>query len=332
MRPTPSVAPAAASSAVNVNVARYQATPSRPFQPVFSHSEGTVIGTQSRVSRSRCSQPVSSAGQEVQRARWACVCCRARVSASRSRSACVRNAEASTPCEGASIQASIRLPPQVLSMMPIGTPVTLRSSRAKKWATAENFGAACGEDATHSPPSSCACGSPDHDFGILKWRICGSVARAASASGFADCAMGHSMFDCPLASHTSPTSTSRSTRGCLPSSMRITCGPPAVCAGNASDQRPSAPVCAVASRPAKLTCTRAPGAASPQTRTGWSRCTTMPSAKMRGSSTACAAGIANRTSTRVAARFISDLRTRCHALRCRSRRGHAGGDRLSHGG
>ena len=106
-----------------------QATPSMPIQPPDSHRPGTGIDT-SDASKSTAPQPRSSATPSGQADSLRRVSANARSSASRASRRLCAEAPASSPSVTASIHASMRLPPRVLSMMPIGTPVLLRSSRA----------------------------------------------------------------------------------------------------------------------------------------------------------------------------------------------------------
>ncbi len=76
------------------------------------------------------------------------------------------------------------------------------------------------------------------------------------------------MFDCPLASQTSPTRMS-ATFSVAPSPCTCsTYGPPAACAGSFACQRPLASAFAVACLPSRLTVSVAPGVAQPHTGIG----------------------------------------------------------------
>ena len=193
-----------------------------PFHPAYSQAPGTPMTGQPASSNAGASQPGASTGKSGNKARLRRVSARSRSSASAIAFMPLCTSAPSTPSASALIHASMRLPPQVLSMMPIGTPVLLRNWRAKKCATAENSPATSGDEATHSPPASCHCGSPDHACGTLKCRTNESVDRRISASASFDAAIDHSMFDCPDANHTSPTRTSCNSFDPVPSSIRIT--------------------------------------------------------------------------------------------------------------
>ncbi len=197
----------------------------------------------------------------------------------------------------ASVQASMLLPPQLLLIRPCGTPVRTFMSLAKNQQTAENLPTVAGLAATQLPPASRSCGCIDALLGILKWRMEESFAFASSAAASRPSDTMNSMFDWPEHSHTSPTSTSRTTRCSLPSSMSSAYGPPAAWRGSVASQRPFASASAVACAPSKPSLTRAPGVDQPHTCMGCSRCSTAPCENISGSSSfACAAAGNSRPS------------------------------------
>jgi hypothetical protein len=127
----------------------------------------------------------------------------------------------------------------------------------------------------------------------------GQFAARRSCSASADQSTGHSMFDCPAAIHTSPTSTSCSTMLLTVSSY----GPPASPGFSQTLQRPSSSATSVAVSPRNETVTFSPAFADPQMWTDRPRWTTMWSARMYGRRTsAVAVSTVNRSKAILTAR------------------------------
>ena len=91
------------------------------------------------------------------------------------------------------------------------------------------------------------------------------------------------MFDCPEATHTSPTRMSRSTTRRAPETTVRSNGPPAPAGGRLTRHAPDRDARPWAVLPRKVTEMFADGRAHPQTTTGLSRWTTIPFEKNRGS-------------------------------------------------
>ena len=104
----------------------------------------------------------------------------------------------------------------------------------------------------------------------------GSPLRGLAYLGWL--AMEYSMFDCPEASHTSPTSTSPSSmRPPSPLTLKATALPEARSGASLTLQRPSAAATALPISRPTFTFTSAPGVAVPHTLSGLSHCSTMQS-------------------------------------------------------
>ena len=173
------------------------------------------------------------------------------------------------------IQVSICEPPQELLMIPTGTPRLSASVLAKKYAGADIGATVSFEEVFHpslgrvstpvffstystltrlSPPcsSSCVCTS-----------VPGSSPRLSGLS------MRYSMFDCPEASQTSPTSTSCSLTVVFPSEIVIVRGSKLASMGSSlSIHEPSSPTVVRTFCPANLTLTFLPGIPLPQMAAG----------------------------------------------------------------
>jgi hypothetical protein len=127
--------PCRASASLSVKVVRYQPTPSSPSNPALSHRPGTASGVHPSSSSAGSAQaarpsiiPPSVAGSDPIRSRSDSA-----TAASRARSSCSIAAHALSvmPCAARLVHVSTLAPPQEVWMMPIGTPVAARRSRAK---------------------------------------------------------------------------------------------------------------------------------------------------------------------------------------------------------
>ena len=100
---------------------------------------------------------------------------------------------------------------------------------------------------------------------MVTWRMRSLAESATSESASSVLRTGHSMFDCPEHSHTSPIRTSFAV--CDFDALRAVsvCGPPADIAGSVSDHAPFASAFALAEAPANVTLTSSPAAARPNT-------------------------------------------------------------------
>ncbi len=128
-----------------------------------------------------------------------------RVSGSRSaRTICnVSSNSAKGPSAPSLIHASIGVPPQSALMSPTGTSSSPCSVRPKKYPTALKPATVSGVHSSHRPWQSLR-GCRDLRLGTLNSRMDGKRAEAISDSARADAETGHSMFDWPEHSQTSP--------------------------------------------------------------------------------------------------------------------------------
>ena len=123
--------------------------------------------------------------------------------------------------------------------------------------------------------STSSLGVSEVAFATVKSRRPSQPAFAASVPPVA-WRSGHSMFDWPEATHTSPDHTSSRVIVFDVPAIVIVNGPPAGRAGRSTLHLPSAPAVARAGGPpARATVTPSPGAAQPHTRAGTSRWRTM---------------------------------------------------------
>jgi hypothetical protein len=125
-------------------------------------------------------------------------------------------------------------------------------------------------------------------------RTCGNFAAAFSFSKWLQRCTCIAMFDCPDASHTSPTSTSLTVSVFLPDTVSVSASP----AGRGSsftDQLPARSAVVFFVCLPSVTLTSSPASAQPQTGTAASRWSTAWSLKTLGSFTSAGAPDANRS-------------------------------------
>src|SRR5258706_8868921 len=139
----------------------------------------------------------------------------------------------------------------------------------------------------------------------------GLEAAAISPAGFARSCKANSMFDCPEATHTSPTSTSWNVMAFEAFTVSVK-GPPAEDGGRYKLHLPRSSAVVLACVPRNSAATRSPDAAIPHTWMGRSRCTTMWSENRAGTVTSAAAEIAGKKKEqrRIRRENISWLRIR----------------------
>ena len=113
------------------------------------------------------------------------------------------------------------------------------------------------------------------------------------------------MFDCPMPSHTSPTSTSENV---VPQTTSWRPTDEYAIGSSVTRHLPSAPAFAVFVCPANLTTTFSPGSAMPHTGTGRFACNTAPSVNTAAGRTAANAGSATSETKRRRVVFIMVLR------------------------
>ena len=117
-----------------------------------------------------------------------------------------------------------------------------------------------------------------------------SFAAAIAAAPSRACETGHSMFDCPLAIHTSPTRRSRSTTLSEPERTVSVCGPPAGRAGKVTFHAPDPSAVAVRVCRSSDAEMEAPGALHPQTGMVVWRWSTIPVEKILASRSVAVGG------------------------------------------
>ena len=172
------------------------------------------------------------------------------------------------------IQTSIAVPPQLLLMMPTGTPRRRCRSRPKKYPIAVNSPAVCGVAACQPDVFTVSAGVAATLCTTVRWRSSGLFAAAISPAAFCARRTGHSMFDWPDASQTSPTTTSRMVTVFFPVTTSSAGSAEAGTAASVTRQRPLASVVVLTCWPLKETVTCSPASARPQTGRALSRCST----------------------------------------------------------
>ena len=171
------------------------------------------------------------------------------------------------------IQASAGEPEKAEQIKPTGTLRFFCRSRPKKYATAENGVAVVGEETDHCP-AMLVPGVADCVRGIVNRRRFGFAAAAIAAAPVSASGSGRSMFDCPLHSHTSPTTTLPSVIRLVPCTVSAAPLVVAVSGANFTDQLPPRATVETTCAP-KLTVTASPSSAQPHTFTGTPCCSTM---------------------------------------------------------
>ena len=172
------------------------------------------------------------------------------------------------------IQTSIAVPPQLLSMMPTGTPRRRCRSRPKKYPIAVNSPAVSGVAACQPEVFTVSAGVAATLCPTVRWRRSGLLAAAISPAASCAIRTGHSMFDWPEASQTSPTITSRMVTVFFPVTTSSAGSAEAGTAASVTRQRPLASVVVLTCWPLKETVTCSPASARPQTGRALSRCST----------------------------------------------------------
>ena len=152
-----------------------------------------------------------------------------------------------------------------------------------QYPTAENTREVSGVHSTQRPESMSSCSSKAILSPTDSNRMFGLADAAISASQSVVGSSRHSMFDCPLQSHTSPTTTFvKRTVSARPVTVISRGVVSAAMAGSVASQRPVRSACTETSDPAKRTVTDSPFTDRPHMRIGRSRCKTMLSLKNLG--------------------------------------------------
>ncbi len=132
-----------------------------------------------------------------------------------------------------------------------------------------------GEVVSHFPPETAVCGSAAVAFFTSKKRNSSSLACGKTSAALLAPESENPMFDCPDASHTSPTTTSETVTVSEPRAVNT---PGVACTASGSSvtlHRPAASASAVLLCPANSTVTFSPASAVPQTGTGCPACNTI---------------------------------------------------------
>ena len=186
------------------------------------------------------------------------------------------------------VKAASGAPPQEASMTPIGTGWCSRTRARRSRPPPRTSAPSPGSETFQPSVATSASGKRDVTRVARRKRTWGWLARGISAAAPSAASRGHSMFDWPAATQTSPTQTS-SRRIVLDALTVRAKGPPAEDAGRWRLHRPRSSATALRLSPRKLAVTVSPGAAWPQRWNGTSRCTTMCSPSTAGSETAASA-------------------------------------------